>query len=429
MRLKIQALGLVMVLFGSPIIHFFRDFKSIIPDHPLVMPFFSLIFFGLMLSKKHFTKLYTPNQAISATGWSFLGISFYYLLFGTGSDQFAKELLNFVFLLLFFYILSGVSRDIAKVIIPIIIIVTLVDNFALIVSFILNPFARLGQRAVISNAKWGEGAGNPSLNSYMAFTGIIATCIWFNSGRLLWKLIGLLNILTGLITIALTMVRSTFFTLVLCLIAYLIFNKRSLFRRSNKQWFEKTYNKYNVYLFGLITAVFLIFFFVFFDKFAVKLGYIFDTVSTTLGRAINTVLGTTNTKNDIVDPSAANRIITVSVALEGIFTDPWIFFFGKGYKALYVDVPILEVWYDTGLVGFIPYAMFLYFLWKNLIEIGFTSNNPWLQFWVYYSILLAMNLIARGQPFDPYFWNYFLVMARFVKKEDFQMPFLNAKLS
>jgi hypothetical protein len=154
---------------------------------------------------------------------------------------------------------------------------------------------------------------------------------------------------------------------------------------------------------------------------------VYDTVATTLGRAINTVLGTTNTKNDIVDPSAANRIITVSVALEGIFTDPWIFFFGKGYKALYVDVPILEVWYDTGLVGLIPYLMFLYFLWKNLIKVGFISNNPWLQFWVYYSILLAMNLIARGQPFDPYFWNYFLVMVRFVKADDLMLPFSNLK--
>jgi hypothetical protein len=427
MRLKIQALGLAMVLFGSPIIHFFRDFKSIIPDHPAVMPLFSLVFFGMMLSKSHFTNLYKPNKALSGTAWTFLGVSFYYLLFGTGNEQIFKESFNFIFLLLFFYILCGVNRDIAKVIIPIIILVTLVDNFALIVSFILNPFARLGQRAVISNAKWGEGAGNPSLNSYMAFTGIIASCIWFNRGKLFWKLTALLSIFTGFITIALTMVRSTFFTLALCFIVYLIFNKRKIFRKNPKAWYEKTYNKYNIYLFGLMALVGLLFFFVFFEKFSGTISYVYDTIATTLGRAINTVLGTTNTKNDIVDPSAANRIITVSVALEGIFTDPWIFFFGKGYKALYVDVPILEVWYDTGLVGLIPYLMFLYFLWKNLIKVGFISNNPWLQFWVYYSILLAMNLIARGQPFDPYFWNYFLVMVRFVKADDLMLPFSNLK--
>lgn len=120
-RLHIQALGLVMVLFGSPIIHFFRDFLTIIPKSPLVMPAFSFVFFAMMLSARHFTKLYKPNYNMAVTGAIFLAYAIFLAFISPHPLKLGTELSNYIFLAVFFYLLCGLSYKISYVIMPIIV--------------------------------------------------------------------------------------------------------------------------------------------------------------------------------------------------------------------------------------------------------------------------------------------------------------------
>ncbi len=419
MKLKIQALGIVMILFGSPIIHFFRDFARVIPQSPFVMPIASVFFFGMILSLNHFKKINAPNYNISVMAWCFLGYSMFLALISTLPINKNIEFFNYAFLIIYFFLICGVSRNVAKVIIPILVIVTLIDNFALVYAFIKNPFTQLGQRAIISDVGWGEGTGNPSLYSFMAFTGIIASIILYNKSDIKWKIICLVNILSSIGVILMTLVRTTIFTLVLCAIFYVFINWKKIFaKKENSHWYDLGLSKSNFILMSIFLIIALIALFTVNSKIIANLWKYVETSYDVALRVFQTILASDEKKATNIDPSAANRVGLFNYAIELLITEPSRIIYGYGYRFLYCDIPLMQIFLEEGLIGLIMIIMFHYYVGKNVILAAQISNNSWILLLVYYYIMLAMNSISRGQPYDPYFWNYFLTIARFIKPED-----------
>jgi hypothetical protein len=418
MKLKIQALGIVMILFGSPIIHFFRDFAGLLPKSPLIMPVFSLIFFLMIFSFNHFKKIYSPNYNISVMAWCFLGYSMFLATITDVAIPKGVEALNYLFLAIYFYLICGVSIKVSQVILPILVMVIFLDNMALIVAFIRNPFTQIGQRAIISDVGWGEGAGNPSLYSFMAFTGLISSILIYKKSNVLWKIIAITTFITSVGVILMTLIRATVITIFLCLAFYVFINRKQIFAKSKvDKWYNYGFSKTNFILFSLL-FVFGVCILVFIDK--KLLNNLFRYVDTTfevVSKLIESISATDNKKSFIADPSAGNRMGLLAVSFTKLWDDPIKILYGFGYRYLYVDVPIIQILLEEGIIGLTIILMFHYFISKNVILAAQFSNNTWILLLVYYYILLVMNTVSRGQPYDPYFWNYFLTIARFMKPE------------
>jgi hypothetical protein len=418
MKLKIQALGIVMVLFGSPIIHFFRDFVGVLPKSPLIMPVFSVVFFAMIFSFSHLKKIYKPNFNISVTAWCFLGYSMFMAIITDIPIKTGVEAFNYFFLALYFFLICGVNIKVSKVIIPIVILVVLFDNFALIVAFIRNPFTQIGQRAIISDVGWGEGAGNPSLYSFMAFTGLIASLLIYNKAKLIWKIIAIGTMLSSVAVILMTLIRATIFTLVLCLIFYLIMNRKEIFKKSKiDRWYNYGFEKTNFILFSLIVVTGLVILVVIDKKLLANLFTYVESSYKVVSHVIETLTAGNDKKSAMIDPSAANRLNTFGYAVSMLNEEPLKIIYGFGYRFMYVDIPLMQILLEEGLIGLVLILMFHYYVSKNVILAGQIANNKWILLLVYYYILLLMNSVSRGQPYDPYFWNYFLTIARFMKPE------------
>jgi hypothetical protein len=418
MKLKIQAFGIVMILFGSPIIHFFRDFMGVLPKSPLIMPIFSVIFFIMILSFGHLKKIFLPNRNISIFAWCFLGYSMFMALITDQPIKSAIEAFNYLFLGIYFYLICGVNIKVSKVIIPIVVLVTLGDNLALLIAFIKNPFTQIGQRAIISDVGWGEGAGNPSLYSFMAFAGIIASLLILNHRRIIWKLIAVANISTSIVVILMTLIRATIFTGILCLAFYLVFNLKYFVKKPKlTKWYDFGISKSNFIVLSFLVVIGIASIFVLNKKVVESMYTYVEHSYNFASNVVETILAGGKGKKATADISAANRVTTFNYSMQLLTDNPIKMIYGYGYRFLYVDIPIIQVFLEEGLIGLFLILMFHYYVSKNVILAAQIANNKWIQFWIYYYILLIMNSVSRGQPYDPYFWNYFLTIARFMKSD------------
>ena len=312
-----------------------------------------------------------------------------------------------------------VPKEVGKVIVPIIILVALFDNLALLIAFIKNPFTQLGQRAIISDAGWGEGAGNPSLYSFMAFTGLVASIIYYKSANLFWKIIAIVTILTGFAVMLMTLIRATMFTLIICGVFYLFFNGKKLLKKGNYGvWYNYGFSKSNFFLFSLFFLVAIVGLFFISPKIVNSLMVYVENSTRTLSNVIETILSSEGKKAMSIDPSAANRLGTFNYSVRLLTDDPLRIIYGYGYKFLYVDIPIMQVFLEEGIIGLSLILMFHFFVMKNAMIAMQVATNQWITLLAYYYLLLLMNSVSRGEPYDPYFWNYFLTIARFLKPED-----------
>lgn len=131
-------------------------------------------------------------------------------------------------------------------------------------------------------------------------------------------------------------------------------------------------------------------------------------------KALNTILGQNNTEVGI-DPSAMYRINTINYVKDLFINNPLYFIFGNGYKFYYVDVPVLEVFLDFGIIGLILYLFYIsftyYFSFKNI----FLSNDNFQIFVSIYIITGFLSLFTQGRPIDYTFFMHAAFYIRFLK--------------
>lgn len=420
LKLRLQAIGISMLLFGSPIIHFFRDYVGVLPKSPYLMPIASIFWLIIIFDINRFKNIFKPNTVLLKVSCWFFFIALAWALFNFETFNWFKEGNNYIFLLLYLFVLCTVPKEIYKYIFQAIIIITIFDNLALIYSFVKNPLQQIGQRAIISADGWGEGTGNPTLYSFMAFAGIIATYICFNKLGIIWKFIQAGNILTGFAVIFLTMTRATFIAFGIIIILSFIFNLFKIKKYSKLKLTERRFSKTNFALIFIAIVIGPLFILNFNPKLVKAINVYTSQSMKALGAAITTISEgkKEGKKAKYADDSAKGRV--ENLALVGMYfnENPQKFIIGFGYKFFYVDIPIVQVLIDLGILGLFFYLLFQYKLFQNIRQIYYESNNPWLKFWWLYYCLLLVNMVSRGQPYEAYFWMYYVTMIRFFTKEN-----------
>jgi hypothetical protein len=124
------------------------------------------------------------------------------------------------------------------------------------------------------------------------------------------------------------------------------------------------------------------------------------------------------------DSSAMSRVFTLEYLIKLIQERPELLLIGGGYRFLYLDIPVLEVLINFGMLNFIFYLVFTLYLVKFSIKAIF-SSNVFQIFLGYMSVQLFIASFTSGRPLDFSFWISYLIFIRFFEND---IAILNSKV-
>lgn len=359
---------------------------------------------------------YKPNLLLFQVGISFLLISIFYFIFYNGDKgSFNSEIINFAFLFLYLLFLLKAKNSIQSYLPIVILGFTLITNLALIYSIATNPAYVIGSRATVQfKSATGDFAGNPHMYSRNGLAGfIISILLIFKNDLTLWlknnalvRLAAHANLWISLLVIVLTQTRVTFISLIIVMLAILIFvfPIKTFFKVSH--WYVVGFYMSIFYYLNLLNNRY---------SFVELINNYFNSFLGLVYKALNT--GLKLGKNDDVDDSAMGRVSNFNYFIELWNENPTNFLFGFGYRFRYIDIPVLESFINFGFIGFILYLSFNIILLVYSIK-AFKSNSIFQIFLGLFYLHTFLAIFSSGRPLDFTYWIAFLVYIRFLGVKD-----------
>lgn len=234
---------------------------------------------------------------------------------------------------------------------------------------------------------WLEFGGDPVSTSRGLVIGIISILI-YNSKSLIEKLLKILFTIFIIIGLLSFSNRSS---IVICIMILCVF----LLNKYSKKVSTKVIIK-RMILFSVLMIIFVILY-----NTSEYLNYQVNGLIENIRKGISTFFGNTNYG---IDPSAANRIKLRSRVFD-IISNEFEFYnylFGYGYNNFYVDMPILQIFLDMGIIGLILYTIYtIYIPIKNCIKKSTTDIDLFIKL---FSLQMIFDQFYCGLP---YYYFYF----------------------
>ncbi|WP_420154443.1 hypothetical protein [Siphonobacter sp.] len=311
----------------------------------------------------------------------------------------------------FCFLLISTPDEVKDHALPVFILFIFLGNLGLFYSLLTNPFYVVGARASIYFDD--EYGGNPHVFARNGFFGVIGSAIllFLTKENVLYKLLALVNFFASLVTVILTQSRSTLLAVLLSLGVLIFFH----FKLSNLKRITSTLFKPRNFIIMLIVVYYVIY------KIS-RMDFInlLITISETFFQKFLDIFETSvqgADADDVADYSALQRVISFNTFKNALFYNPISLILGNGYRAIYMDFPILESMYNYGLAG-------IYFFGKSVIEIVKECYksirfviSPFSTFLGFVFIPITVSVFSQGQPNDTTFIYPFLLMARFMNFE------------
>jgi hypothetical protein len=407
------SLGIVLIWIAPPFIYFLKELLGIGQTSLFTGVVYST---SLILLINHIPLkfFYRGNEMLAFTGLSFFFLGFFYFIFyNSQRTSIIVDAINFAILIGFIYCIFRVNNEVQYYLPIIILIVTLINNFALIYSISTNPNYVLGARATVQyNKGTGEDfSGNPIVFGRNAVAGLIISFLIIHKKALDFignksvriNLIAHFNILVSFVVLILTQTRGNFISVGLCIMFYLVFGNYNLLKGIQS-------NKITILYYVIVLGILQ-----YFNK-AFKIIETFNRYSDQayefLLRALNTGLGINNA-GTTQDASALNRVQNISLIKKIISRDWFDFIFGKGYKFWYVDIPTLEAFVNFGILGVLLFCIFNLFILYYII-LGVKSKNLFQNFISLFYINLFVSVFTGGRPLDFSYWVFYIILIRFL---------------
>lgn len=421
-----DSIALSLFYFGAPTVYFLRDGVGLAPNS---MIFTVLLLVGpmfLVFPFRSFKKLYEPNGITYTLGLLFLFFSAFYLIYypynRSATSKMVYELSVIGIIIYIYVLLTTVSiENLEKYFLQTAIFFSLIGSLALLYYVFKNPTFVVGsQRASISfNSKDKSATGNPHIFAKGAFFGLIACFIFFKKSTI--KLHQIISVVSGFIFVAvlfLTQAMSAIISSALFLMFYFIFN---LNIKSTAKSILTLIKKWYVLVFLLFIGYKAI-------NYYQSHKAIIDTGTRYIEMRVNNLIETflpSNKKKELNsygptrDDSANTRVKMVSIVKETFYKNYedqkyHKLFFGNGYMALYVDVPILEVIHSFGLVGFIMFCLFFFMLAKYSFDEMRNPSTYITEFIAYGFIYFFVYTFTNGLIIDYNRWGYYALVCRFI---------------
>jgi len=351
-----------------------------------------------------------PNLHLLLFGGIFFIISQLYLfLYNYERQSFNLDVSSLILILLYFFSLLKTDNEIKEILPFWIFIFTLVINLCLLYSIYNNPLYSLGARATVQFGS-DDFTGNPYIYAKNGLAGFIISTLILkfrtnsnqDNSSFFVQFFSHVNLWLSVVVIFLTQTRSIFLSFALVLLPLLLFSKSE----DSKKVIDKiNYPSYVFYFIIILLFIFLN------SKF-----FILDIISNVFLRSYDTFLAALNTAFSMgsvsQDSSAMSRVFTLEYLIKLIYQKPELLLFGGGYRFLYLDIPILEVLINFGLINFSIYLIFTFYLFKFSVKAIF-SGYVFQIFLGYMSLQLFIASFTSGRPLDFPFWISYLIFIRF----------------
>jgi len=411
-----QFLGIFIVFMGSPLIFFFKEVSGFGGGSGFTI--ISLILgLGLMISPNElfrvFYKPFLPSYRLAAIYMSIVMIYFFIFnpsySYSSNSSAFIRDSINYASIFTFFILLLGVSNEVKNYFLPIVVCLTFIGSVCLIYSMATNVNFIIGQRATVV---FGDGtttaSGNPHVYARNAFAGVFSSYIMLKNKNMLWKLFSLANIIFSIVVLILAQARSILLGFFFTLIIFMYYN---ISAKSVKNAFKSVLKPKILFL---ITIFFcgIVYFISTQAKLVAIINLYYDVFTVTFTRAILTATGMQDAKT--IDYSALGRVNSFGEFKKVLFETPWELIMGKGYRYLYMDIPILETWIDCGILAFLSFGLMNWIIFKEALRAIKDGTNPLTTFLGYFYMCYFVTLFTGGEPYGIAYWFVFCVMIRFL---------------
>lgn len=411
-----QFLGIFIVFMGSPLIFFFKEVSGFGGGSAFTV---ATLIIGLLLMIspneifRKFYKPFLPAYRLAVVFMFVVLINFFFINpfygYSANSSIFIRDFINYASIFTFFILLLGVSNDVKDYFLPIVVFFTFLGSVCLIYSMATNANFIIGQRASVV---FGDGtttaSGNPHVYARNAFAGVFSSYIMLKNKNTLWKLFSLANMIFSVVVLVLTQARSILLGFFFTMAIFLYYN---ISAKSVKNAFKSIFRPQNLFLIALFFSG-LVFFISTQDKLVSIINLYYDAFTITFSKAILTATGMEDAKT--IDYSALGRVNTFGTFKKVLFETPWDLIMGKGYRFLYMDIPILETWIDCGIVAFWSFAMMNLVLFRESLRAIKDGTNQLTTFLGYFYMCYFVTLFTGGEPYGIAYWFVFCVMIRFL---------------
>lgn len=398
---------------GSGFVYFIRSLLPNLGNEAISNLIFQCISIVLINTNPNYSKLYKGNLILFITTYSYFIINIlYFFLYNTADGGiWINELILFGLSGAYLIQLMKVDNKIQDILPYAILILSLLINISLLYSILSNPYYIIGMRATVNFASntSGKFSGNPHIYSKNGLIAVIVSLllIFKNDKKFnilqycfLW-----ICLLLGLVCIFATLVKTTFLSLplVIFLLILTYINRGKI--KENKYRLKTIWQAF--FLLIIPTILFSI------NKITALFNQYGSIGLKMLQKSFNS-LGIGNGDTGTLDVSTNERVYNFKKLIFLLKNQPLEFLFGNGYKYFYIDIPILEVFIDFGIIGFIPFVLFfimiLFLSFKNIL----TSNNIFQLFLAFYIITTILTYFTQGRPMDYWFFIQSSLYIRFL---------------
>lgn len=411
-----QAIGIFILFMGTPLIFFFKEVSGFGGGSTFTLVSYGLGLLMMVSPDDIFKKLYKPNFPVYRLAAIYMGVILFNYFFanpfwGWSGDRsvFYRDLGNYILIFGFFFMLISVSNEVTDYFVPIVVLLTFLGSVCLIYSMKTNPNFVIGQRASVV---FGDGtttaSGNPHVYARNAFGGIFSSYIMLKSKKTLWRIFSLANIVLSGVVLILTQARSILLAFIITMIIFMYYN---LSAKSIKNSIISLVKPRNIALIALLVTGF-----VYFISTQAKLVSIinlyYDGFVGNFSKALITATGQETAKT--VDYSSLGRVNNFTAFKKILFEEPYNLILGKGYRYLYMDIPILEPLIDCGIIAFLSFAFMTWEMFKESIRAIKRESSPFTTFLGYFFMCYFITLATGGEPYGIAYWFVFVVMIRFM---------------
>ncbi|MGR3809824.1 hypothetical protein [Jiulongibacter sp. NS-SX5] len=422
-----DAIAISMVFCSGPLNYGIRDGLGVAPNSAI----FTMIFmFGgifLALPYRNFNKLYRNDTPLTFLAIVYILMTLAFMLVYVEAYYLPITIKIYDYIVIgitvyFLYYLSTIKADSLRFnYLRFSIFISFLGCLGLLAYALLNPDYVLGQRLAISFQGESEmdSMGNPHIFGRGAFFGLISAYVYLKyETKRLYRLITFGTIAVFFAVLVLSQAMSS-------IIAG--FGVSALFFWHNNTFVgllgktKRLFTKWYVWVIIIAAAAKGVQFFNS-NQAIIEVGY--NVIERRVEKLFNTIFSSED-EDDltgeviVTDESAEGRVAMLKLVRETLEEDfeegRWHkIIFGHGYFALYVDVPIIEVYHSYGLVGF---SIFLVLFISMLVYCWREMKNPQtiISEWTAYGfIYFFVFTFTNGLIMDLNRWTYFIMVCRFM---------------
>ncbi len=406
------ALGIVMVWNPFPLIFTIRDGLRVGGGSTFTFAFM-VVGLILMFPLNIFKKIELPNMTLFFFWFSFVVLALIYMLFYPSlhynyRSQLAKEILTYIFPLLFLIGTMYYPNQKADKILIVILLYGILGSLGLMYSLLHDPNWKLGERAAIKFLTSTEQS-NPHVFANNALYGILSGLILASRARnVVQEILYYISVICCLIVIVLCRTNTSILCLFVFGFIYLLLNFK-----------QTVVNTFKLRTLGIISAFIVVLIWAArqFSTVTSILQSYFNNSNQRLVNLAYTISGAKLSNKQVVevDESSITRVRSYNY-VKSLFTDgQWSdILVGEGYKSQFLDIPILESLTNHGIIGFILFTSFL----VTLAVIAFFQilrpSTGLSLFLGYFTIVSLLASVSGSRPVDMGTWIVYVMFIRFL---------------